>query len=302
MTSDRSVVLLGTPIDDVTMTEAVERIADMIADGRATGRVHQVATVNVDFVVNAAEDRDLLAIMRRTDLAIPDGMGIVWGARLLGVPIRERTSGVELVPALVERAASDDWRICLFGAAPGVAAQAADAPRRAVPRCRRRRPRGTIGRGRRDDGPRRARTDARRLDADVVGVALGNPKQERWIARHGAALGAPVFIGIGGTLDFLTGVTRRGAGLDAALGAGVGAPGRQRAATPRRPLRQGPRRLRAGHRAPGLAGTGVYAGGRAAHHARQRCSGGPAPRTHPRPNARRRGGRRCRLCASISAH
>ena len=98
----------------------------MVADGRASGRVHQVVTVNVDFVVNAQSDPDLLDILQGSDLAIPDGMPVVWGSRLLGAPIRERATGVDLLPALVERGARDGHRICLFGAAPGVAARAAD--------------------------------------------------------------------------------------------------------------------------------------------------------------------------------
>ena len=208
MTAERSVVLLGSPVDDVTMSEAVERIAAMVALGRATGRAHQVATVNVDFLVKAREDPAVLEIMQRTDLAIPDGMGIVWGARAVGVPIRERTSGVDLLPALVERGAHEGWRICLFGAAPGVAAKAASLLTAEHPGAE------VVGL----EAPKVAgdgTMDPAALDAitahrpDIVGVALGNPKQECWIARHGTATGAGVLIGIGGTLDFLTGVTRR---------------------------------------------------------------------------------------------
>lgn len=203
-----SVVLLGTPIDDVTLPEAIDRIGEMIDDGRASGRVHQVVTVNVDFVVNASHDPSVLAILQRSDLAIPDGMGIVWGARIVGVPIRERTSGVDLVPALAARAAIDGWRLCLFGAAPGVAERAAQILQERSPGA------DVVGMEApvidADGGmdPAAAET-LREIDADVIGVALGNPKQERWIARHGAAVGAPVYIGIGGSLDFLTGVTRR---------------------------------------------------------------------------------------------
>jgi N-acetylglucosaminyldiphosphoundecaprenol N-acetyl-beta-D-mannosaminyltransferase len=203
-----AVVLLGTPIDDVTMSEALDRIEAMIATGRTIGRVHQIATVNVDFLVNAAHDPSVLDIMQRTDLAIPDGMGVVWGARLTGVPIRERTSGADLVPALAERAARSGWRLCLFGAAPGVADAAAEMLRDTYVGA------DVVALAAPDvaaDGSMNAAAlvALRAIDADVVAVALGNPKQERWIARHGTALGAPVCIGIGGSLDFLTGVTRR---------------------------------------------------------------------------------------------
>jgi N-acetylglucosaminyldiphosphoundecaprenol N-acetyl-beta-D-mannosaminyltransferase len=201
-------LLLGTPVDDVTLDESIDAIAGMVADGRRTGRVHQIATVNVDFVVNAAADDELRRILRATDLSIPDGMGIVWGARVLGTPIRERSAGADLVPALAARAAREGWRICLFGGSSGVAVRAADVLRERAP--------GVdivvvdapqVGRdGAMDAAVVDALRDAR---ADVVGVALGNPKQEHWIARHGTSIGAPVFIGIGGTLDFLTGATRR---------------------------------------------------------------------------------------------
>jgi N-acetylglucosaminyldiphosphoundecaprenol N-acetyl-beta-D-mannosaminyltransferase len=204
----RCAVLLGAPVDDVTIAEAVDRIVEMVEVGRATGRVHQVATVNVDFLVNAANDPQLLELLQRTDLAIPDGMPVVWGSRLVGTPLRQRTTGVDLLPALIERAATASYRVCLFGAAPGVADRAAALLSRRHPGAEvvgleapRVAPDGTM------DGSALERIRAAR--PDIVGVALGNPKQERWIARHGPALGTPVLIGIGGTLDFLTGVTRR---------------------------------------------------------------------------------------------
>jgi N-acetylglucosaminyldiphosphoundecaprenol N-acetyl-beta-D-mannosaminyltransferase len=127
---------------------------------------------------------------------------------LLGTPIRERATGVELLPALVERAARDGHRICLFGAAPGVAARAADLLRSRYPGA------NVVGLeapvvGRDGSMEPAGLEPVRAADPDIVGVALGNPKQEHWIVRHGMTLGCPVFIGIGGTLDFLTGETTR---------------------------------------------------------------------------------------------
>jgi N-acetylglucosaminyldiphosphoundecaprenol N-acetyl-beta-D-mannosaminyltransferase len=208
MTVRRVAVLLGTPIDDITMDEALDVIEAMVVDGRRSGRVHQVATVNVDFVVNAVADDGLRAILRSTDLSIPDGMGIVWGARLVRTPIRERTAGADLVPALARRAAAAGWRLCLFGGAPGVAERAAGVLREQAPDLDVVvGPAPMVG----ADGTMDPAfvDEVRAIDADVIGVALGNPKQERWIAAYGAKVGAPVCIGIGGTLDFLTGATRR---------------------------------------------------------------------------------------------
>jgi N-acetylglucosaminyldiphosphoundecaprenol N-acetyl-beta-D-mannosaminyltransferase len=206
--SDRCAVVMGLPIDDVRIGEAVDLIAAMVEVGRATGRTHQVATVNVDFVVNAAEDPETLRILQRSALAIADGMPVVWGARLLGTPLRERTAGVDLLPALAKRSAEAGYRICLFGAAPGVAENAAAWLTERFPGVE------VTGLGAPDvarDGTMdpSALEPLRAVRPDIVGVALGHPKQERWIARHARSLGAPVLIGIGGTLDFLTGVTRR---------------------------------------------------------------------------------------------
>lgn len=214
MTTQRfaAALVLDVPVDDVTLDEAVDAIVDLVRRGRHSGRTHQVATVNVDFLVQAVRDRAVHRILALTDLAVPDGMPVVWGARLLGTPLRQRTAGADLLPSLVARAAVDDLRICLFGGAAGVAARAAET-------LTRRHPAATVFAVEAPpvdaDGtiaPSAAdavTAEIIRHDPDIVCVALGNPKQERWIDRYRSAVGAPVFIGVGGTLDFLTGRTRR---------------------------------------------------------------------------------------------
>jgi exopolysaccharide biosynthesis WecB/TagA/CpsF family protein len=198
----------GVPVDDVTMDEAVERVFELVRDGRASGRCHQVATVNVDFVVNALRDPALRSVMHRTSLSIPDGMPIIWGSRLLGTPLRTRVAGADLVGALVARAAADGAVVSLYGAGPGIAARAAEVLRRAHPGA-------TVVA---DEGPAFGDVDElsierlhhlRELRPDICCVAFGNPKQERFIERFGAELGIPVMIGVGGTLDFIVGEKRR---------------------------------------------------------------------------------------------
>lgn len=203
-----SVSILGIPVDDVDMTEAVERIVALVHDGRHTQRCHQVATVNVDFVVNALADRELNAIMRSTSLSVPDGMAIVWSARALGVRLRERVAGADLLPALVERAATDGLRIALFGGVPGVAAAAADTFRTRVPGADLWADAGPMF----HDVAELTSADVAGLaaaDADIGCIAFGNPKQEHFIARFGRELGIPVMIGVGGSLDFVVGAQRR---------------------------------------------------------------------------------------------
>src|SRR4029079_1276879 len=117
-------IILGVPVDDLNMSEALERLEEFIKIGHATGKSHQVATVNADFVVNSLHDPELRRILQESDMATADGMPLVMGARLLGVPLADRVTGADLVPALAERAAQKGYSIFLLGARPGVAARA----------------------------------------------------------------------------------------------------------------------------------------------------------------------------------
>ncbi len=114
------VVILGIPVDNLTMEETVERIFAMIEAYAKDGRPRQVATVNVDFLVNThswglkhTRHPELLDILRRADLVTPDGMPIVWASKLLGTPLKERVTGADLVPRLAEEAARRQ-KIALF--------------------------------------------------------------------------------------------------------------------------------------------------------------------------------------------
>jgi len=111
-------IISGVPIDDITMPEAVDRIEQFIAIGRAIGKSHQIATVNADFVIKAQNDPELPRILQESDMATADGMPLVWGARRLGVPLTGRVTGADLVPALATRAAEKKYAIFLLGAAP----------------------------------------------------------------------------------------------------------------------------------------------------------------------------------------
>lgn len=201
-------VVAGVPVDAVSTEQALAMIGAFVDEGRASGRSFQVATVNVDFVVNAKHNADVLAIMQRAELNIADGMPIVWGARLMSVEMPERVTGADLVPQLVERSRETGWKILLFGSAEGVAERAAAVLVERSPGA------NVLGMS----GPMMA--DVREMDTawfdaitgygpDIICVALGNPKQERWIAAHRDRLGAAVLIGVGGTLDFLVGGRRR---------------------------------------------------------------------------------------------
>jgi N-acetylglucosaminyldiphosphoundecaprenol N-acetyl-beta-D-mannosaminyltransferase len=197
-------VIAGVPIDDLTMPEALERIEEFVASGRP----HQIATVNADFVVKAWDDAELRYILQGADMLTADGMPLVWGARLLGVPLQGRVTGADLVPALAGRAAERGWRVYFLGARPGVAARAAEALRERNPRLQ------IAGTTSPPLSPVVAMDpdivrQVRAACPDILLVAFGNPKQEKWIRMNLEELGVPVAIGVGGTLDFIAGEVQR---------------------------------------------------------------------------------------------
>ncbi|GAB4214572.1 MAG: WecB/TagA/CpsF family glycosyltransferase [Roseiflexaceae bacterium] len=204
----KSLIILGVPVDDLTMEQALERLDQLIQTGRETGRCHQVATVNADFVVNSLRDPELRFILQASDMTTADGAPLVWGARLLGVPLRDRVTGADLVPQLAERAAERGYSIYLLGAAPGVAARAALRLQQRHPNLR------IVGVASPPNRPvlemdRSIIDEIRAAQPDILLVAFGNPKQEKWISMHRHELGVPVCIGVGGTLDMIAGVTKR---------------------------------------------------------------------------------------------
>jgi N-acetylglucosaminyldiphosphoundecaprenol N-acetyl-beta-D-mannosaminyltransferase len=192
-------------VDSVTFEEALERIAELV-DGGDGGAVF---TPNVDHVVKAESDVDFRLAYSRASLCLADGVPILWAARLLGSPLPEKVSGSDLVLPLARLAAERRWRVYLLGGSPGVAAEAGVKLSRelGVDVV------GTDSPLVHEDGTTdQAEQALRRLAATkphLVLVALGAPKQERFIDRYRDRLRPAVAMGVGGSLDFMVGRVRR---------------------------------------------------------------------------------------------
>src|SRR3954471_22340134 len=105
-------IFLGCPIDILTMDETVE-----LARGSMRNRTRlQHVALNVAKLVNARSDRVLAADVANSDVVSIDGTGIVWGARLLGLPVKERVTGVDLLARLLAVCTEDDFRPYFLGA------------------------------------------------------------------------------------------------------------------------------------------------------------------------------------------
>jgi hypothetical protein len=121
--------LLGVPIDPLTEGEAVDWVARAIVEGHP----RLVISVNPERIMHAGRDLAFGAVLRSADLALADGVGVVWAARRLGRPLPERVVGVDFVKALAARGAALGWRFFFLGGGPGVAEAAGRALREAYP-------------------------------------------------------------------------------------------------------------------------------------------------------------------------
>lgn len=196
------VSILGVGIHDVTEEEAVDWVERFIREGGP----HQVVTVNPEFVMEARRNAAFRRVLNEADLAVPDGVGILWAGRLLGHPFRGRVPGVELTLRLAERAAEQGYRLFLLGAAPGVAEEAAA-------RLKGRYPGLTIA-GTYAGSPDPAEEEdiaarIRTASPHILLVAYGAPRQDLWLKRNLPRLNVAVGIGVGGTLDYISGRVRR---------------------------------------------------------------------------------------------
>ena len=191
---------MGVGFDDLTLDEAAQRAAGMIDEGG----FHYVVTPNPELVDRARREEPFRQALNGADLVLPDGIGVVYAAKLLGRPLKGRCPGIDFAGKLMERMAKTGLRLYLLGAKPGVAETAAARLEAKYPGliiC------GTHDGYFKEDAP--VVEAVRAAEADVVFVCLGAPKQEYWMVKNGPATGARLMAGLGGSLDVFAGVVER---------------------------------------------------------------------------------------------
>ena len=175
--------------------------------------------MNSDVIAKAERDSYLGKIVKSADLALTDGMPLIWISRLHGRAIREKVSGSDLVPRLCELAAQKGFRIFLLGGETGVPEMAAANLCRAFPDVR---IVGTdsppVGFEREEKELARIREKISAVHPDILLCCLGCPKQERFVYENSALYDATVSICAGATMDFLAGRVKRCPGWMSAWG------------------------------------------------------------------------------------
>jgi len=195
-------LLFGLHVDALTMREAVARCAEAIR----TRQPLVVGVLNAAKIVNLRRDRTLRESLLTCDLMLADGQSVVWASRILGRPLPERVTGIDLFEELLDLADREHRSIYLLGARPEVLAALRQ-------RIADRWPGLSIagshhGYFRDSDAPAIAGRIAA-SGADMLFLGMASPKKEIFLGRFGAGLGVPVLHGVGGSFDILAGLTRR---------------------------------------------------------------------------------------------
>lgn len=201
----KAFAIAGVRIDDVTTSDVLACVEQFVQ----AGGLHRLVTPNVDLVLHARADERYRRVLNSSALSIPDGMGLLRGARLLGVKFRENVTGRLLVRPLCELAAKKGWKIYILASANGIAPIAAaklvqDYPGLQIVGARS--PSFSFFRD-----PSEIEDVLRDINAqapDLLFVGLGSPRGEQWIFDYADRLPVKVAIGVGYAFDVIAGKIR----------------------------------------------------------------------------------------------
>jgi N-acetylglucosaminyldiphosphoundecaprenol N-acetyl-beta-D-mannosaminyltransferase len=200
-----SVTLLDVAIANVTRRRAIELMEGLILSH--AGQARSVFFANAHTLNLAASRPDYRGVLNSADYVFGDGTGVRWAARLRGVGLEDNLNGTDLMPEFFEATAGRGYRYFLLGAAPATVETAARAAEARFPGWKQ----AGFHHGFLGDPQTLAGAIERvnRARPHLLLVAMGNPRQEQWIARYRHRLRANLCVGVGGLFDFWAGKFRR---------------------------------------------------------------------------------------------
>jgi len=196
------VKLLDIQIDNLTMQEALARLEEFVSSKKP----HLIVTPNPEMIVDAQTKPAFKALINSADLRLPDGISMVVVSKILGIPLKERVSGIDFMLKACALSAQKGYRVFLLGSQPGIARKAAEMLVHDYP--------GLNIAGSHhgyfkpeDDMAIVARI--KNAKPDILFAGLGHGRQERWLAEYLLELNVPACAGIGGSLDVISGEKKR---------------------------------------------------------------------------------------------
>ena len=192
--------VLGVAYDNITMAEALARGRELLAGSETAYCV----TPNAEMAYEAMHDSEFCSILNGAALVLPDGAGVILGAKIVRTPLKEKVAGIDFAQNMLAVFEETGSRLYLLGSKPGIAELAAEKMLQKHPKlciCGIR-----DGYFQDEAGVVQAINEAK---ADAVYVCLGSPKQERFMYAHRGELNARLLVGLGGTLDGIAGTVKR---------------------------------------------------------------------------------------------
>lgn len=195
------VSILGVNFYKSTMDEMTKLLTNSMEEKRKAF----VVTANPEIVMYAREDDEYKKLLDQASYIVPDGIGVVKAAQILGDPLPERVPGYDLMHQLLINANNNNKRLYMLGAQQEVIEKAVDTVKTDYPKI------DLVGwhNGFFDWEDDTLSKQIKELEPDLILVALGVPRQERWIATHYDQFDKGVFIGVGGSFDVLAGTMQR---------------------------------------------------------------------------------------------
>ena len=194
--------IFGVPFSTMNMQNTVRYLTEAIERREA----NHVITANPIMVMAAVNDPQMLQIMQRADLVVPDGAGIVWAANYVNRPLPERVTGFDLLHHLMKLGDEREWRVFLLGTSQEIITEAArrlalQYPNVQIVGVRN----GFFG----EDEDHEVVSQIQEAAPDILFVARSAATQEPWIAKYRNELNVPVMMGVGGSFDVISGKLKR---------------------------------------------------------------------------------------------
>ncbi|WP_281883087.1 WecB/TagA/CpsF family glycosyltransferase [Paenibacillus sp. YYML68] len=187
----------------MSMKQTVSYLEHVIDSG---SKPHQIITANPIMVMAALNDPSYMTMMKKAELIVPDGTGVVWAASYVGNPVAERVAGFDLLHELMRLGEVKGWRVYMVGASQEIITAAAEKLKEQYPALQ------LVGHR---DGYFGEAQDAEVIEAireakpHILLVGRSAATQEPWIAKYKEQLGVPIMMGVGGSFDVLSGKLKR---------------------------------------------------------------------------------------------
>lgn len=228
----KKVDVLGIQISAITMSQALKEIGGLVKDRRG----HYIVTPNPEFVMQALRDGNFREIVNKADLALADGVGILWAAKYLSIPISsfkplaraqvwvqlvltginivlfpkaltsiipERITGVDMVWEISKLAADKGLSVFLLGAAPGVAYDTSRKLQLLYPKLKI----ADVMAGSPHESEEEVISRIQQVKPHFIFLAFPATEQLRWMQKYSSEFKNTVMMGIGGAFDFIAEAT-----------------------------------------------------------------------------------------------